>query len=117
ELFPSELVGNGAVARAGALRDLFDQLLFLDSVVVFIDEVEEIAGSRLKHPETHVIANELLKLIPLFRETDSRLLVCATNSIRELDHASPHAGRFSCLLSYGPPERPAHAVTAQRSAS
>jgi AAA+ superfamily predicted ATPase len=114
ELFPSQLVGTDAVARAGALRDLFDQLLFLDSVVVFIDEVEEIAGSRLKHPETHVIANELLKLIPLFRETDSRLLVCGTNSIRELDHAFTRPGRFDYLLPVGPPDRTARAGIWQR---
>ncbi len=107
EVFPSQLVGNDAVGRAGALRELFDQLLFLDSVVVFIDEVEEIASSRQKRPETHVIANELLKLIPLFREADSRLLVCATNSVRELDHAFTRPGRFDYLLPVGPPDRTA----------
>jgi hypothetical protein len=109
EVFPSQLVGTDAVARAGALRGLFDQLLYLDSVVVFIDEVEEIASSRQKRPETHVIANELLKLIPLFRDPDSRLLVCATNSIRELDHAFTRPGRFDYLLPVGPPDRVARA--------
>jgi ATP-dependent 26S proteasome regulatory subunit len=46
EVFPSQLVGTDAHGRAGALRDLFDPLLYLDRVVVFIDEVEEIASSR-----------------------------------------------------------------------
>ena len=96
---------SDALGRAGALRELFDQLLYLDSVVVFIDEVEEIASSRQKRPETHAIANELLKLIPLFREADSRLLVCATNSVRELDHAFTRPGRFDYLLPVGPPDR------------
>ena len=107
EVFPSQLVGTDAHGRAGALRELFEQLLYLDRVVVFIDEVEEIASSRQKRPETHVIANELLKLIPLFRETDSRLLVCGTNSIRELDHAFTRPGRFDYLLPVGPPDRTA----------
>jgi transitional endoplasmic reticulum ATPase len=107
EVFPSQLVGADATARAGALRELFDQLLYLDAVVVFIDEVEEIASSRQKRPETHVIANELLKLMPLFREGESRLLVCATNSIRELDHAFTRPGRFDYLLPVGPPDRTA----------
>ena len=88
--------------------------LFLDSVVVFIDEVEEIASSRQKRPETHVIANELLKLIPLFREADSRLLVCATNSVRELDHAFTRPGRFDYLLPVGPPDRTARTGIGRR---
>jgi transitional endoplasmic reticulum ATPase len=76
---------------------------------VFIDEVEEIASSRQAQPETRAIANELLKLIPLFREADSRLLVCATNSVRELDHAFTRPGRFDYLLPVGPPDKTARA--------
>jgi transitional endoplasmic reticulum ATPase len=109
EIFPSQLVGTDAHGRAGALRELFDQLLYLDSVVVFIDEVEEIASSRQTQPETRAIANELLKLIPLFRDADSRLLVCATNSVRELDHAFTRPGRFDYLLPVGPPDKTARA--------
>jgi hypothetical protein len=45
-------------------------------VVVFIDEVEEIAG--LRQPRTVTVTqgvtNEMLKLIPPFRERDERLL-------------------------------------------
>ena len=109
EVFPSQLSGDDAHGRAGALRELFDRLLYLDSVVVFIDEVEEIASSRQTRPETRVIANELLKLIPHFRDGGSRLLVCATNSVRELDHAFTRPGRFDYLLPVGPPDRTARA--------
>jgi transitional endoplasmic reticulum ATPase len=114
EVFPSQLSGEDAHSRAGALRELFEQLLYLDSVVVFIDEVEEIASSRQAQPETHVIANELLKLIPVFREAESRLLVCATNSVRDLDHAFTRPGRFDYLLAVGPPDRRARAGIWQR---
>src|SRR5712691_4646405 len=117
EVFPSQLVGGDAHGRAGALRELFDQLLYLDSVVVFIDEVEEIASSRQTQPETRAIANELLKLIPLFREADSRLLVCATNSVRELDHAFTRPGRFDYLVPVGPPDATARAGIWARYAS
>ena len=45
-------------------------------MVVFIDEVEEIAG--LRQPRTVTVTqgvtNEMLKLIPPFRERDERLL-------------------------------------------
>ena len=47
EVFPSQLSGVDAHGRAGALRELFDRLLYLDHVVVFIDEVEDIASGRL----------------------------------------------------------------------
>lgn len=109
EVLPSQLAGADAHGRAGALRELFEQLLYLDSVVVFIDEVEDIASSRQERPETHVISNELLKLIPAFREADSRLLVCATNSVRDLDSAFTRPGRFDYLLAVGPPDRKARA--------
>jgi SpoVK/Ycf46/Vps4 family AAA+-type ATPase len=109
EIFPSQLSGDDAHGRAGALRELFDRLLYLDNVVVFIDEVEDIASARQTRPETRVIANELLKLIPRFRDGGSRLLLCATNSIRDLDHAFTRPGRFDYLLPVGPPDTTARA--------
>jgi ATP-dependent 26S proteasome regulatory subunit/predicted N-acetyltransferase YhbS len=109
EVFPSQLSGVDAHGRAGALRQLFDRLMYLDNVVVFIDEVEDIASARQTRPETHVIANELLKVIPHFRDGGSRLLVCATNSIRELDHAFTRPGRFDYLVPVGPPDATARA--------
>jgi SpoVK/Ycf46/Vps4 family AAA+-type ATPase len=105
EIFPSQLGGGDAHGRAGELRELFDRLALLDHAVVFLDEVEEIASSRQARPETLVIANELLKIIPSFRDPGARLLVCATNSIRELDQAFTRPGRFDYLLPVGPPDR------------
>jgi transitional endoplasmic reticulum ATPase len=114
EVFPSQLGGADAHGRAGALRDLFARLEYLDRILVFIDEVEEIASHRQERPETRVVANELLKLIPTFREGDSRLLVVATNSVRELDHAFTRPGRFDYLLPVGPPDRNARRGIWQR---
>jgi len=58
-----------------------------EKVVVFIDEVEEIAGTRQPRTASAAqgVTNEMLKLIPPFREQDERLLICATNSVRALD--------------------------------
>jgi SpoVK/Ycf46/Vps4 family AAA+-type ATPase len=86
------------------LRKLFERLTYLDNVVVFIDEVEDIASARQTRSETHVIANELFKVIPNFRDGGSRLLVCATNSVRDLDHAFTRPGRFDYLVPVGPPD-------------
>ena len=44
ELFPSRLAGESPAGLAAALREAFALIAELDKVVVFIDEVEEIAG-------------------------------------------------------------------------
>ena len=106
ELFPSRLAGESPVGLAAALRDAFGLVAELDNVVLFIDEVEELAGTR-EHRTASVaqgVTNEMLKLIPAFRERDGRLLVCATNSIRALDSAFLRHGRFDYLIPIGPPD-------------
>ena len=66
ELFPSRLAADSTTGLAAALREAFAMIAELDKVVVFIDEVEEIAG--LRRPRTTSISqgvtNEMLKLIP-----------------------------------------------------
>jgi SpoVK/Ycf46/Vps4 family AAA+-type ATPase len=109
ELFPSRLAGDSPAGLAAALRDSFALVAELDKVVLFIDEVEEIAG--LRQPRTasaaQGVTNEMLKLIPPFREKDDRLLVCATNSVRALDTAFLRHGRFDYVLPVGPPDEDA----------
>src|SRR6185437_3563341 len=106
ELFPSRLAGDSPAGLASALREAFALVAELDKVVVFIDEVEEIAG--LRQPRTVSVAqgvtNEMLKLIPPFREQDERLLICATNSVRALDSAFLRHGRFDYVIPVGPPD-------------
>ena len=100
---------------AASLREVFAELAMLDEVVLFIDEVEEIASARtptgLATSAAHGVTNELLKLIPAFREHDRRLLVCATNSVRSLDSAFLRPGRFDYVIPVGPPDASArHAI-------
>jgi transitional endoplasmic reticulum ATPase len=106
ELFPSRLAGESPAGLASALREAFSLVADLDKVVLFIDEVEEIAGAR--QPRTvsaaQGVTNELLKLIPPFREQDGRLLICATNSVRALDGAFLRHGRFDYVIPVGPPD-------------
>lgn len=112
ELFPSRLAAGTGEGLAAALRDAFADLAALDSVVLFIDEVEEIAGARSGKAidPGHGVTNELLKLIPGFREHDARLLVCATNSVRSLDAAFLRPGRFDHVIPIGPPDVTARAA-------
>lgn len=105
EVFPSRLAAPD-VTMASALRGTFTALMDLEAVIVFIDEVEEIAGSRSGVPSDpmHGVTNELLKLIPVFRQRDERLLICATNSVRSLDSAFLRPGRFDYIIPIGPPD-------------
>jgi L-amino acid N-acyltransferase YncA len=111
ELFPSRLATPG-VSMATALREAFTSLMELEAVVLFIDEVEEIAGVRSGDPSdaAHGVTNELLKLIPAFRTHDERLLICATNSVRSLDSAFLRPGRFDYTIPIGPPDATARAA-------
>jgi SpoVK/Ycf46/Vps4 family AAA+-type ATPase len=67
--------------------------------------VEEIAALRDRTPSVaQGVTNEMLKLIPAFREQEERLLVCATNSVRALDAAFLRHGRFDYVIPVGPPD-------------
>jgi GNAT superfamily N-acetyltransferase len=112
ELFPARLAGESPAGLAAALREAFSLVAELDKVVLFIDEVDEIAGAR--QPRTvsaaQGVTNEMLKLIPPFREQDERLLICATNSVRALDSAFFRHGRFDYVIPVGPPDPAARAA-------
>ncbi|MER6070033.1 GNAT family N-acetyltransferase [Streptomyces sp. NPDC001817] len=116
ELFPSRLAADTSEGLAVALRETFADLAELESVLLFIDEVEEIAGVRSGKAVDpgHGVTNELLKLIPVFREHDSRLLACATNSVRSLDAAFLRPGRFDYVIPVGPPDPTARAAIWRR---
>jgi SpoVK/Ycf46/Vps4 family AAA+-type ATPase len=105
EVFPSRLASDPA-GLAGALRQTFQKIAELEHAVVFIDEVEEIAVQRGGEPPSPMqgVTNELLKIIPTFRDQPNRLLVCATNFIRSLDAAFLRHGRFDYVIPIGLPD-------------
>jgi transitional endoplasmic reticulum ATPase len=115
EVFPSRLAGSGD-GLALALRKTFTDIDELEHAVVFIDEVEEIAGVRGGKPPSPLqgVTNELLKIIPGFRERPGRLLVCATNFVRALDPAFLRHGRFDYVIPVGAPDAAARAAIWRR---
>jgi transitional endoplasmic reticulum ATPase len=115
EVFPSRLAAAGD-GLALALRETFMEIEELEHAVVFIDEVEEIAGVRGGKPPSPLqgVTNELLKIIPGFRERDGRLLVCATNFVRALDPAFLRHGRFDYVIPIGAPDAAARAAIWRR---
>lgn len=111
EVFPSRLAAeNGGLASG--LRETFGRITELEHAVVFIDEVEEIASHRQGDPPspTQGVTNELLKIIPEFRDRPGRLLICATNFIRALDSAFLRHGRFDYVVPIGLPDAAARAA-------
>jgi transitional endoplasmic reticulum ATPase len=115
EVFPSRLAGEPG-GLAGALRQTFLDIAELEHAVVFIDEVEEIASQRSGEPPSPMqgVTNELLKIIPAFRDQPGRLLVCATNFIRSLDSAFLRHGRFDYVIPIGLPDAEARTAMWRR---
>jgi AAA+ superfamily predicted ATPase/ribosomal protein S18 acetylase RimI-like enzyme len=115
EIQPARLGGQGPEREAELLAATFDALLELGAVVVFIDEVEDIASVR---PENRRVSpsltNELLRQIPRLRDAREHLLVCATNWVARLDPAFLRPGRFDYVLAVGPPDGEARAAIWQR---
>jgi SpoVK/Ycf46/Vps4 family AAA+-type ATPase len=103
EIAPSMLMADGVEKIGANLREVMEKARNLDEVVLFIDEFEEIAGSRdMADRIDKSITNEFLKQIPLLKEQQNKiLLVCATNYIRDLDAAMLRPGRFDCIIPVG----------------
>jgi transitional endoplasmic reticulum ATPase len=105
EVFPSELAADGEDRQAAALRDTFERVRALDEAVLFVDEVEDVAAARDSDRKVAPgVTNELLKQIPLLRESPYHLLIVATNWIRQLDGAFLRPGRFDYVLPVGTPD-------------
>ena len=108
EIERARLGGQGPEREAELLARTFDTLLDLASVVVFIDEVEDIAAVRREDRRVSPrLTNELLRQIPRIRDAREHLLVCATNLVARLDPAFLRPGRFDYVLAVGPPDREA----------
>jgi transitional endoplasmic reticulum ATPase len=103
EINPSTLVAEGQDHLGANLKSLMEKIRDLDETVVFIDEFEEIAGSRNQASLVEKsVTNEFLKQVPLLKKTERKiLLVCATNHIRQLDPALLRPGRFDCIIPVG----------------
>ena len=103
EIAPSMLMADGADKVGANLRHVMEKSRTLEDAVIFIDEFEEIAGSRDEASRVDKsITNEFLKQVPLLKEQGNNILfVCATNYIRQLDAALLRPGRFDCIIPVG----------------
>ena len=97
------LMVDGTEKVGANLHPVMEKSRNLEEAVIFIDEFEEIAGSR--DDATRIdksITNELLKQVPLLKNQGNKVLfICATNYIRQLDAALLRPGRFDCIIPVG----------------
>jgi SpoVK/Ycf46/Vps4 family AAA+-type ATPase len=103
EIAPSMLMVDGTEKVGANLRVAMEKARGLEEAVIFIDEFEEIAGSRDEANRIDKsITNEFLKQVPLLKsQSNNILLICATNYIRQLDTALLRPGRFDCIIPVG----------------
>ncbi len=104
EIAPSMLMIDGTEKVGANLRQAMEKARTLKETVIFIDEFEELAGSRDEASRVDKsITNEFLKQVPLFKSQGNNhmLLICATNYIRQLDPALLRPGRFDCIIPVG----------------
>jgi SpoVK/Ycf46/Vps4 family AAA+-type ATPase len=103
EIAPSMLMVDGSEKLGANLRLIMEKSRTLEEAVIFIDEFEEIAGSRDEASRVDKsITNEFLKQVPLLKNQGNKiLLICATNYIRQLDAALLRPGRFDCVIPVG----------------
>ncbi len=103
EILPSMLMADGIEKIGANLHAVMEKARTLEEAVIFIDEFEEIAGSRDEASRIDKsITNEFLKQVPLLKSQGNKvLLVCATNYIRQLDAALLRPGRFDCIIPVG----------------
>ncbi len=103
EIAPSMLMVDGTERIGANLRTVMEKARTLEEAVIFIDEFEEIAGSRDEANRVDKsITNEFLKQVPLLKNQGNNiLLICATNYIKQLDTALLRPGRFDCIIPVG----------------
>jgi len=101
--FVEKYVGVGA----SRVRDLYKKAKKLAPCIVFIDEIDAVAGQRGRgeNTERDQTINALLAELDGFKSSDSVITICATNRLDMLDSAFKRAGRFDLKLAVGLPDR------------
>ncbi|MEM3737272.1 MAG: ATP-binding protein [Candidatus Bathyarchaeia archaeon] len=108
EIHPSELATSSLEQVAHRIKHLFERLVGVEEMVVFFDEFEELAlRPELASESQRLISNEMLKQLPVFKENERALLICATNNVRHLNPALLRPGRFDIIMPIGPLNRDA----------
>jgi cell division protease FtsH len=104
----SDFVEMYAGVGASRVRKLFREARRHKSCIIFIDELDAVGrnrgGNSLSHEEREQTLNQLLVEMDGFTQSDSIILVAATNRADILDPALLRPGRFDRQVTVGNPD-------------
>jgi ATP-dependent metalloprotease FtsH len=100
--FDEIYVGVGA----SRVRSLFKDARKFKKAVIFIDEIDAVAGRRDggDRSNSRQTLNQLLVEMDGFKTTSSVIILAATNTVQSLDPALLRPGRFDKTLTLSPPD-------------
>lgn len=104
----SELVHKYIGEGAKVVKDLFKLAKEKSPTVIFIDEIDSVAGYRMENTtgadrEVNRTMTQLLVEMDGFKESDNIKVIAATNRIDILDKAVLRPGRFDRIVEIYPP--------------
>jgi len=105
ELGPSDLTSKYMGQPADNVADAFEIARANQPCVVFIDEIDAVAGSRESEMNTseQQMVNQLLTELEAVADEDV-FVVAATNIVEDVDRAIRRSGRFDERVEVPPPE-------------
>lgn len=92
------------------LKEVFDKARMHKPSIIFFDEVDTIGYSRLKTTSSNtrgLIDTFLMELDGVNSSTEEVLVMAATNTPWDIDHALKRPGRFDRLIFVAPPDEKA----------
>lgn len=101
--FDETFVGTGA----RRVRDLFTAAKARAPCVIFIDEIDSVAGKRTTsslHPYANQTINQLLSEMDGFKANEGIIILGATNQPERLDKAAVRPGRFDTKVEVNLPD-------------
>lgn len=88
------------------IRDIFDKARQVSPSIIFIDEIDSIAGSRSSFEGNNVseqVVNQLLTELDGIEPLKNVVVIAATNRIDRIDSAILRSGRFDSIVFVPPP--------------
>lgn len=91
---------------AGRVRELFKKAREMAPSIIFIDEVESLAGKRVSGNlgALSQATNQLLTEMDGFKQTDNIIVIAATNMADLVDPAFKRPGRFDKTIHISLPD-------------